>query len=162
VRTSRVREAAVHGSFYPGDPEVLRVTVDKLLADAPSPPEEMPVPRAVIVPRAGYVYSGFIAATACVGPETLVVISSDLSHYLPYEQARRVDARTIAQISSPDRPLEHTQECGATAVNGLLVAARRHSLRPVLLGACNSGDTAGDRSPAVGHCAFAFEGEDDA
>jgi len=53
VRSSRVREAAVDGSFYPGDPEVLRVTVDQLLADAPSPPEEAPVPRAVIVPHAG-------------------------------------------------------------------------------------------------------------
>ena len=96
------------------------------------------------------------------GPETLVVISSDLSHYLPYEQARRVDAGTIAQISALDGPLDHTQACGATGVNGLLVAARRHGLRPVLLGACSSGDTAGDRSRVVGYCAFAFEGDDDA
>ena len=271
MRSSRVREAAVDGSFYPGDPEVLRVTVDQLLADAPSPPEEAPVPRAVIVPHAGYVYSGSTAAiayarvargrdsirrvvvigpthrvpvrgvalsgvdgfrtplgvlpvaeawaedrlvgvsAACVfaethrwehavevqlpflqraldgveivpllagdatgeevadvldelwgGPETLVVISSDLSHYLPYEQARRIDAGTIAQISALDGPLDHTQACGATAVNGLLVTARRHGLRPVLLGACNSGDTAGDRSRVVGYCAFAFEGDDDA
>ena len=44
MRSSCVREAAVDGSFYPGDPEVLRVTVDQLLADAPSPPEEAPVP----------------------------------------------------------------------------------------------------------------------
>jgi len=64
VRSSRVREAAVDGSFYPGDPEVLRVTVDQLLADAPSPPGEAPVPRAVIVPHAGYVYSGSTAAMA--------------------------------------------------------------------------------------------------
>jgi AmmeMemoRadiSam system protein B len=96
------------------------------------------------------------------GPETLVVISSDLSHYLPYEKARRVDAGTIAQISALDGPLDHTQACGATAVNGLLVAARRHGLRPVLLGACSSGDTAGDRSRVVGYCAFAFEEGDDA
>ena len=64
MRSSRVSEAAVDGSFYPGDPEVLRVTVDQLLADAPSPPEEAPVPRAVIVPHAGYVYSGSTAAMA--------------------------------------------------------------------------------------------------
>ena len=58
MRSSRVREAAVDGSFYPGDPAVLRVTVDQLLADAPSPPKKAPVPRAVIVPHAGYVYPG--------------------------------------------------------------------------------------------------------
>ena len=199
-----VREAAVAGLFYPADPEVLRATVDRLLADAPSPPEDAPVPRAVIVPHAGYAYSGSTAAVAyarvargrhlirrvvvigpthrvpvrgvalpgadgfrtplgvlavaqdwaverlvdvpaaCVfaethrqehsvevqlpflqrvladveivpllagdasgeevadvldalwgGPETLVVVSSDLSHYLGYEEARRVDAETI-------------------------------------------------------------------
>src|SRR5674476_1314469 len=64
VRSSLVREAAVAGSFYPGNPDVLRVTVDQLLADAPSPPEDAPVPRAVIVPHAGYIYSGSTAALA--------------------------------------------------------------------------------------------------
>ncbi|MHB1491912.1 MAG: AmmeMemoRadiSam system protein B, partial [Cellulomonas sp.] len=96
------------------------------------------------------------------GPETLVVISSDLSHYLPYEEARRVDAGTIAQISALDGPLDHRQACGATPVNGLLVAARRHGLHPALLGACSSGDTAGDRLRVVGYSAFAFDGDDDA
>ena len=269
MRSSRVREPAVAGAFYPGDPEVLSVTVDRLLADAPSPAHAS-VPRAVIVPHAGYVYSGSTAALAyarvargrdvirrvvvigpthrvpvrgvalpradgfrtplgvmpvaegwaedrlagvpavCVfaethrwehsvevqlpflqralgdvevvpllagdatgdevadvldalwgGPETLVVISSDLSHYLPYE-ARRIDAGTIAQISALDGPLDHLQACGATPVNGLLVAARRHGLRPELLGACSSGDTAGDRLRVVGYSAFAFDGDDDA
>lgn len=271
MRPSRVRDAAVAGSFYPSDPEELRETVDRLLAEAPPPPDGAPVPRAVIVPHAGYVYSGSTAAlayarvargrgtigrvvligpthrvpvrgvalpgtdgfstplgmlpvaedwaerrltgvpSACVfaethrwehavevqlpflqrtlgdveivpllagdatgeevadvldalwdGPATLVVISSDLSHYLPYEDARRVDARTIAQIAALGGPLDHTQACGATPVNGLIVAARRHGLRPRLLGACSSGDTAGDRSRVVGYCAFAFEGVDDA
>ena len=54
------------------------------------------------------------------------------------------------------------QACGATPVNGLLVAARRHGLRPTLLGACSSGDTAGDRLRVVGYSAFAFDGDDDA
>jgi AmmeMemoRadiSam system protein B len=271
VRSPVVREAAVAGSFYPSDPDVLRVTVDRLLAEAPPPPADTPVPRAVIVPHAGHVYSGSTAAiafarvalgrdtirrvvligpthrvpvrgvalpgaeafrtplgvlpvaeawaeerlagvpAACVfadthrwehsvevqlpflqrvlgdieivpllagdatgeevadvldalwgGPETLVVISSDLSHYLPYQEARDVDAGTIAQIGGLDGPLDHTQACGATPINGLLVAARRHQLRPTLLGACSSGDTAGDRSRVVGYSAFAFDGDDDA
>ena len=88
---------------------------------------------------------------------TLVVISSDLSHYLPYDDARRADARTLAQIAALEGPLDHHQACGATPVNGLLVAARRHGLRPTLLGACSSGDTAGDRARVVGYSAWAFD-----
>ncbi len=266
-----VREAAVAGTFYPGDPVKLRDMVDGLLAEVPHPPVDAPLPRAVIVPHAGYVYSGPIAAVAyariaagrerlrrvvlvgpthrvpvlgvalsganafqtplgtlpvaeewakerlagvpavCVfaethrwehsvevqlpflqralgdieivpmlageasgeqvadvldalwgGPETLVVISSDLSHYLPYDEARRVDAATIAQISALDGPLNHSQACGATPINGLLVLARQRGLVPTLLDARNSGDTAGDRTGVVGYCAFAFEEAPDA
>lgn len=269
LRGPVVREPAVAGRFYPADPDELRATVDALLAEAPAPPPDAPVPRAVIVPHAGYVYSGSTAAlayarvargrgvvrrvvvvgpthrvpvrgvalpgadafrtplgevpvphawaeerladvpAACVEPgthrhehsvevqlpflqrvlddvdvvpllagdalgeevadvlealwddRTLVVISSDLSHYRTYEEARRVDAGTIAQITALDAPLDHVQACGATPVNGLLVAARRRGLRPTLLGARSSGDTAGDRSRVVGYCAFAFDGDDD-
>lgn len=269
MRSPVVREPAVAGRFYPADPDTLRATVDALLAEAPAPPPDAPVPRAVIVPHAGYVYSGSTAAlayarvargrgtirrvvvvgpthrvavrgvalpgadafrtplgevtvphawaqerladvpAACVEPEThrqehsvevqlpflqrvlddvgvvpllagdalgeevadvlealwddetLVVISSDLSHYRTYDEARRIDAGTIAQITALDAPLDHLQACGATPVNGLLVAARRRGLRPTLLGACSSGDTAGDRSRVVGYCAFAFDGDDD-
>lgn len=266
-----VREAAVAGTFYPGDPVVLRDTVDRLLAEAPRPPADAPVPRAVIVPHAGYIYSGPTAAAAyarvaagrerltrvvlvgpthrlpvlgvalpgadafrtplgtlpvaetwaeerladvpavCVfaethrsehsvevqipflqralgdveivpmlagdasgeevadvldalwgGPETLVVISSDLSHYLGYDEATQVDAATIAQISALDGPLNHSQACGATPINGLLVLARRRGLVPTLLDARNSGDTSGDRNRVVGYCAFAFDEAPDA
>jgi AmmeMemoRadiSam system protein B len=96
------------------------------------------------------------------GPETLIVISSDLSHYLGYDEATRVDAATIAQISALDGPLDHSQACGATPINGLLVLARRRGLVPSLLDACNSGDTAGDRTRVVGYCAFAFDEAPDA
>lgn len=268
VREPVVREPAVAGRFYPADPDQLRAAVDALLADVPPPPPDALVPRAVIVPHAGYVYSGSTAAlayariargrgtirrvvvvgpthrvpvrgvalpgadvfrtplgdvpvphawaqerladvpAACTNPEThrhehsvevqlpflqrvldvdvvpllagdalgdevadvlealwddetLVVISSDLSHYRTYEEARRVDAGTIAQITALDAPIDHLQACGATPVNGLLVAARRRGLRTTLLGACSSGDTAGDRSRVVGYCAFAFEGDGD-
>jgi len=262
VSSVAIREAAVAGTFYPGDPGVLRDTVDRLLADAPRPPAKAPVPRAVIVPHAGYIYSGTTAAAAyariaagrdtvkrvvlvgpthrvpvlgvalpgadafrtplgtvpvaeawaeerladvpaaCVfaethsvevqipflqralgdveivpmlagdasgeevadvlealwgGPETLVVISSDLSHYLGYDEAAGVDAATIAQILALDGPLNHSQACGATPINGLLVLAQRRGLVPTLLDARNSGDTSGDRDRVVGYCAFAFD-----
>ncbi len=261
-----VREAAVAGTFYPDDPIALRDAVDRLLADAPRPPDGSPVPRAAIVPHAGYVYSGPTAAVAyarvadgrgtitrvvivgpthrvpvrgvalpaaeafstplgtlpvaeewawgrlegvdaaCVdasthrwehsvevqlpflqralgdveivpllagqasgeevadvldalwgGPETLIVISSDLSHYLPYDDAVAVDAATIDRIASLDGPLDHDQACGATPINGMLVLARRRRLAPTLLDARNSGDTAGDRDRVVGYCAFSFD-----
>ena len=90
------------------------------------------------------------------GPETLVVISSDLSHYLPYAEARSVDQATVARILALDGPLSHEQACGGTPVNGLLLAARRHGLCPDLLDLRNSGDTAGPRDRVVGYAALAF------
>jgi AmmeMemoRadiSam system protein B len=260
----------VAGAFYPREPGELRAMVDTMLAEAPPPPADAPVPQAVIVPHAGYIYSGPTAAVAysrvaagreaigrvvivgpthrvpvlgvalpgvdafatplgtvavaekwaeerledvppaCVfeethrwehsvevqipflqcalgdveivpllagdatgeqvadvlealiEPGTLVVISSDLSHYLPYDQARRIDAGTIAAIEALEGPLDHSQACGATPINGLLVLARRRGLVPTLLDSCNSGDTAGDRSQVVGYCSFSFDGPKDA
>ena len=258
-----VRAPAVAGSFYPADPDVLRGQVDQLLAGAPAPTLGAARPAAVIVPHAGYVYSGSIAALAyrllagaqvdkvvLVGPThrvavlgvalpaaqafatplgtmrvwpgaqaalagipcaivhaathrdehavevqlpfvqqvlgdvdivplnagaatsehvadviealwdspaTLVVISSDLSHYLPYDQARARDEATLAQIMALDGPLDHQQACGATPVNGMLEVARRRGLVPRLLGACSSGDTAGGRDRVVGYCSVAFD-----
>lgn len=91
------------------------------------------------------------------GQETVIVISSDLSHYLPYDQARAVDAATVQKVLRGEPDLDHRQACGATPVNGLLVAAARHGLRPRLLAQCNSGDTAGPRDRVVGYAALAFE-----
>ena len=265
------REAAVAGTFYPDDAVELRDAVDAMLADAPPPSPGSAVPEAVIVPHAGYVYSGPTAATAYAriapgkgsiarvvlvgpthrvpvrgvalpgvgafrtplgdlpvaetwaeerlahlpqvsvvaethrwehslevqipflqrvlgeceivpllagdatgeevadvldalasGPDTLTVISSDLSHYLAYDDARQVDAATIARISALDGPIDHALACGATPINGLIEWARRRRLVPTLLDARNSGDTAGDKDRVVGYCSFAFEGPDDA
>lgn len=91
------------------------------------------------------------------GPETVVVVSSDLSHYLSYDEANAIDAVTVDQILSLDGPITHEQACGATPANGLLVAAARHGLTPRLLGRCNSGDTAGDKRRVVGYAAVAFD-----
>jgi AmmeMemoRadiSam system protein B len=93
------------------------------------------------------------------GPETAVVISSDLSHYLPYDVARRVDRETADEILALDGPLHSRQACGAYPINGLLVAARQKKLTPRLLDLRNSGDVrggAGDRDRVVGYGAFAF------
>ena len=90
------------------------------------------------------------------GPETLIVVSSDLSHYLPYRIAQTIDSETVHTILDLNATLTHEEACGATPVNGLLLAARRHGLKPVLLGACNSGDTAGDKHRVVGYAAIAF------
>jgi AmmeMemoRadiSam system protein B len=91
------------------------------------------------------------------GEETLIVISSDLSHYLPYEQAQALDYATAQRILSLDAGLTTHEACGATAINGALLAARRHGLTPRLLDLRNSGDTAGDRGRVVGYGAIAFE-----
>ncbi len=88
------------------------------------------------------------------GPETLIVVSTDLSHYLPYDDARETDAATIDQVLSLGVPIDHRRACGASPLNGLLEACRRRGLRPELLGACNSGDTAGDLRRVVGYASF--------
>lgn len=90
------------------------------------------------------------------GDETLIVVSTDLSHYHTYRAAQRWDAQTVAAVLDGGEELAHDQACGATPLNGLLAAAPRHGLEPVLLGACNSGDTAGDKGRVVGYASFAF------
>lgn len=90
------------------------------------------------------------------GTETLIVISSDLSHYQPYETACRIDSATAQSILALDPHLDHQQACGATPVNGLLLAARQHGLHARQLDLRNSGDTAGDKARVVGYGAFAF------
>ena len=91
------------------------------------------------------------------GDETLIVISSDLSHYLPYEQAQAADRATVQRILKLDAGLEPHEACGAAAINGAMLAARRHGLAPRLLDLRNSGDTAGERDRVVGYGAIAFE-----
>lgn len=91
------------------------------------------------------------------GPETLIVISSDLSHFLTYRGAQEIDRETAQTILALDSSLSSTQACGGRPINGLLLAAQRHGLRPRLLGLCNSGDATGDQSRVVGYGAFAFE-----
>ncbi|MHB8347163.1 MAG: AmmeMemoRadiSam system protein B [Acidiferrobacterales bacterium] len=96
------------------------------------------------------------------GPETLIVISTDLSHYLPYDTARETDSRTVESILALDgAPIGDAEACGSPPVRGLILAAGAHRLRPQLLDLCNSGDTAGNRSAVVGYAAVAFEEQND-
>lgn len=99
------------------------------------------------------------------GPETLIVISTDLSHYHPYEEANALDAASCAQVMALDATLSHEQACGATPLNALLRQARLRGLRIEQIGRCNSGDTAGNhpegRARVVGYASFAlYEPED--
>jgi len=94
------------------------------------------------------------------GEETLIVISSDLSHYHAYDEACAIDRATARAILDFDLGIDHEQACGATPVAGLLLAARRRGLNIELLDLRNSGDTAGGRGRVVGYGAFAlWEGE---
>ncbi|HZR03603.1 MAG TPA: AmmeMemoRadiSam system protein B [Burkholderiales bacterium] len=90
------------------------------------------------------------------GEETVIVASSDLSHYLPYVDAQKTDRNTATAILELRSTLDPHQACGAYPINGLLRAAARHRLRAHLIDLRNSGDTAGDRSHVVGYAAFAF------
>ncbi|HEY8663479.1 MAG TPA: AmmeMemoRadiSam system protein B [Propionibacteriaceae bacterium] len=87
-------------------------------------------------------------------PGTLLLVSTDLSHYHPYAEAAALDADTIERIIALDRMIPPDRACGAYPLNGALVAAQRHSWTPELLSACSSGDTAGTRDGVVGYAAF--------
>ncbi|HLT38446.1 MAG TPA: AmmeMemoRadiSam system protein B [Enhygromyxa sp.] len=91
------------------------------------------------------------------GPETLIVVSSDLSHYHDYAEARRLDQATADWIASTRSPgLDPRRACGARCIDGLIEYGRRHPLALELLDLRNSGDTAGPRDQVVGYAAFAI------
>ena len=260
-----LRPPAVAGSFYPGDPQSLLGEVDELLDGVESLEVRFGHPKVLIVPHAGYIYSGATAAHAYSelaaarglikrvvllgpvhrvavrglalpgvdlfatplgkipldaqavaslkglpqvvtstpahamehslevqlpflqrvlgsfslvplavgdasqeqvaevlerlwgGPETLIVISTDLSHYHEYDEACRIDQDTAARIGRLETGLNHQQACGATPLNGLLALARKKGLKIRRLAVCNSGDTAGGRGRVVGYSAFALD-----
>jgi AmmeMemoRadiSam system protein B len=118
------------------------------------------LPRAKVVPiaasHAAPELVGRVLDTLWGGPETLIVISSDLSHYHPYADAKTIDARTAAKIVALDTTLTGDEACGCTGINGLAWVARRRKLRVELIDLRNSGDTAGKRDEVVGYGAFAL------
>lgn len=261
----RVRPPAVAGTFYPAASEQLRAALRVAFDDAVPPELGAPAPKALVVPHAGYVYSGPVAASAYLrlvgirdsirrvvlaGPshhvpvtgiavssadafatplglvpidtsarqtalshrsvlvddaahalehslevqlpflqvvlddfellplalgrvatpdvaavldavwgdrETLIVISTDLSHYHRYADAVALDARTAAAIVGHDpRAIGDLDACGAAGLRGVLTARRAGDLGVQQLDLRNSGDTAGDRNGVVGYGAFAL------
>jgi AmmeMemoRadiSam system protein B len=90
------------------------------------------------------------------GPDTLVLVSSDLSHYHTWSDARQIDAATTRAIVELSSDLPDEQACGACAINGLMQVARRRGLTVEVLDQRNSGDTAGDRSRVVGYGSYAL------
>ncbi len=257
-----IRQPAVADMFYPADPNTLQTMIDGFLADANV---EGPVPKALIVPHAGYIYSGPVAASAyhlleparqkikrvvLLGPahrvpvlglaatsadyfatplgnvpidreavdqalqlaqvrevdpahamehslevhlpflqtvladfklvpfvvgdanpqevaevldllwggdETLIVISSDLSHYQSYDKARVLDQATSENIEKL-RPeaIRHSDACGRNPINGLLALAKQKGLTAKTIDLRNSGDTAGPHDEVVGYGAYIF------
>jgi MEMO1 family protein len=263
--TTTARPAALAGTFYPADPDELRATIAGFLAEAKPPAQNLPrvMPKAVIVPHAGYVYSGAVAATAyerlgsgadrirrvvllgpthrvyvrglaaptaghfatplgnvaidraaleslkdlpqvifsdeahamehslevqlpflqriapeaalvplAVGdtspravtevlerfwddPSTLIVISSDLSHFLSYDDAKRRDSATATNIEHfAGENLTPEHACGFLPIAGLLTAAKRRGAQIERMDLRNSGDTAGPRDRVVGYGAW--------
>jgi AmmeMemoRadiSam system protein B len=260
---SQIRQPAVAGSFYPDDPEQLK-SLMKLYLDAVEPSPT--TPKAIIVPHAGYIYSGPVAATVyarlsaaaatisrvvLIGPshrvgfsgmavshadqfatplgnisldtdsikelvqlpfvhyldqahtqehslevqlpflqlllnqftllpivagdaspeqvcqlleqvwggsETLIVISSDLSHFHDYTTAQRLDKQTSETIQALQyEKLDFDSACGRVPVCGLLAYARKHQLQVKTVDLRNSGDTAGDKKRVVGYGAYVIE-----
>lgn len=91
------------------------------------------------------------------GPDTLIVISSDLSHYHPYLRARQIDEESSHLIEKCDwEKLREDQACGYYPVRGFLWAAKKHHLKGQAIDLRNSGDTAGDKERVVGYGAFYF------
>jgi hypothetical protein len=91
------------------------------------------------------------------GPETLIVVSTDLSHYLDYAACQRMDSDTAAAIERFDiDSINATGACGAVPTRGLLLAARRRGMTIERLDLRNSGDTAGTRDRVVGYGAWAL------
>jgi len=90
------------------------------------------------------------------GPETLVVVSSDLSHYHDYQTASLRDRATADAIARLDASFDHYSACGRTPLGGLLLLAKRRGMRIETLDLRNSGDTAGPRDRVVGYGAWAL------
>jgi AmmeMemoRadiSam system protein B len=85
----------------------------------------------------------------------LIVVSSDLSHFLPYEEAQVRDASTVARIERGE-PVGPYDACGCYSVGGLTELAKRRGWSAKTIDLRNSGDTAGDRNSVVGYAAIVY------
>jgi AmmeMemoRadiSam system protein B len=97
------------------------------------------------------------ALSALARPGTVLVVSSDLSHYHPYDEGRRIDERTVARALDLADDLEPEEACGARPWSGLARFAAERGLAPRLVELSSSGDTAGDRARVVGYAGLVYE-----
>lgn len=97
-----------------------------------------------------------LLARVWLQPSTAVIFSTDLSHFLPYEQARQRDANTCHQLRRLEGLLTGEQACGCRSLNGLLQLSKTLPMRCEPLEYCNSGDTAGGKDRVVGYASFAI------
>lgn len=88
---------------------------------------------------------------------TRILISSDLSHYLPYEVGKQMDERTVDAIVTGHGPIASERACGSTGINALMLLASKKGLRARPIDRKSSGDTAGRRDEVVGYASIAFE-----
>lgn len=95
-------------------------------------------------------------------PDTLLVVSADLSHYHDYETAQKLDSQTAQLVAGGEAELEDHMSCGATGINASLLLAKDITLRPEMLELVNSGDTAGDKNRVVGYGSWSFEANNSA
>jgi AmmeMemoRadiSam system protein B len=100
-------------------------------------------------------YSAYAEIIGSKIDKNFLVISSDLSHYMPYDEAVSIDRNTISQILNYEI-VDHEQACGADGINILSTMARNLGWKSVLLDYRNSGDTAGDKDAVVGYCAIGY------
>ncbi len=91
--------------------------------------------------------------------DVLIVISADLSHYMDYETAQKIDAST-AEMVKKKTPLEDHRSCGAIGINAALLLAKEKNYQPRLLDMANSGDVSGDKKRVVGYASWMFEPEE--
>ncbi len=108
------------------------------------------------VGRTGAAEVAQVIARLWGGPETLILISSDLSHFHGYAEAQRIDGDTATHILALEQLTSYQQACGALPINGLLAVARQRGMQIERVAQCNSGDTAGDKSRVVGYATFAL------
>lgn len=180
-----IRKPVWAGRFYPADAADLKDLITTLERsadeDLPALPEKA-ILRALIMPHAGYIYSGLTAAHCSrvlgttdnrhirkviilapdhhlLNEDTLIVASSDLSHYLSYEAAMALDRDTIRKILALDiQGLEQgrNRACGMIPILTLMRLSRIKGWTPVLLNYTNSGDTAGGKDRVVGYAGIAY------
>lgn len=149
-----VRAPQVHAQEH--SLEVHLPFLQQLAASAGVPLTIAPLAVSEVAPELA---AELIARALAAVPDALVLVSSDLSHYLSYEQARQRDAQTIARMLTCDAPLRPGDACGVRPANGLLLHAAAAGWQPELIAAANSGDTRyGDHDRVVGYAALTFTG----